>query len=88
MGLPVAEVWHHHAHLAACLAENGRPGDAGPVAGTILDRAGFCPDGTIRGGEVLLGDGAGFVRRAHLAPVALPGCDRAVRVLAHPAGAA
>ncbi|WP_428516596.1 carbamoyltransferase HypF [Roseovarius sp.] len=73
------EVQHHHAHLAACLAENGWPLDGGPVAGIILDGLGLGPDGTIWGGEVLLGDYHGFTRAAHLRPVALPGGDAASR---------
>ncbi len=79
MGLPVVGVWHHHAHLAACLAENGWPAGAGPVAGIVLDGAGLGSDGMIWGGELLLGGYAGFERQAHLAPVALPGGDRAAR---------
>lgn len=79
MGLPVIEVWHHHAHLAACLAENLWPADGGMVAGIVLDGAGLGPDGTIWGGELLLGDYHGFERRAYLAPVPLPGGDRAAR---------
>ena len=62
-GVPVLEVQHHHAHLAACLAENAWPLDGGPVAGVILDGLGLGPDGTIWGGEVLVGDYMG-VRRA------------------------
>lgn len=79
MGLPVAEVWHHHAHLAACLAENGWPRDGGRVAGVILDGTGLGPDGTLWGGEVLLGDYHGFERRGWLSPAPLPGGDRAAR---------
>lgn len=79
MGLPVAEVWHHHAHLAACLADNGWPLDGGPVAGIVLDGTGLGPDGTLWGGEVLLGDYRAFTRAAHLAPAPLIGGDRAAR---------
>jgi hydrogenase maturation protein HypF len=79
MGLPVAEVFHHHAHLAACLAENLWPLDGGPVTGIILDGTGLGPDGTIWGGEVLLGDYRGFRRAAWLMPAPLPGGDRAAR---------
>ncbi len=49
MGLPVTEVFHHHAHLAACLAENGWPLDGGPVTGIVLDGTGLGPDGTVWG---------------------------------------
>ncbi len=79
MGRPLAEVFHHHAHLAACLAENGWPRNGGPVAGIILDGTGLGPDGTIWGGEVLLGDYAGVERRGWLKPAPLPGGDRAAR---------
>ncbi len=76
-GLPLVRVQHHHAHLAACLGENLWPRDGGPVAGIILDGLGLAPDGTVWGGEILLGDYRGFDRRAGLVPAALPGGDRA-----------
>jgi hydrogenase maturation protein HypF len=78
-GLPVTEVFHHHAHLASCLAENGWPLDWGRVAGIILDGTGLGPDGTIWGGELLLGDCRGFERRGWLKPAPLPGGERAAR---------
>lgn len=76
-GGALVEVQHHHAHLAACLAENGWPLDGGSVAGIILDGLGLGSDGTIWGAEILLGDYAGFTRAAHLEPAALPGGDMA-----------
>jgi hydrogenase maturation protein HypF len=76
-GLPVVAVQHHHAHLAACLGDNLWPLEAGAVAGIILDGLGLGPDGTLWGGEVLLGDYSGFERVAHLTPAAMPGGDRA-----------
>lgn len=79
MGVPLTRVFHHHAHLAACLAENGWPLDGGPVAGIILDGTGLGPDGKIWGGEILVGDYHGFDRRSWLKPVPLPGGDRAAR---------
>ncbi len=72
-------VQHHHAHLAACMADNGWPRDGGPVAGIVLDGLGLGTDGTIWGGEILLGDYAGFRRAAHLAPAPLIGGDAAQR---------
>jgi hydrogenase maturation protein HypF len=77
MGLPVTEVDHHHAHLASCLAENGWPLDGGKVVGIVLDGTGLGPDGTLWGGEVLLGDYLGVKRRGWMKPAALPGGDRA-----------
>lgn len=78
-GLPVMEVQHHHAHLAACMGENGWGLKDGPVAGIILDGLGLGPDGTVWGGEILLGDYTGFERITHLAPAPLPGGDAAQR---------
>uniref|UniRef100_A4WXZ3 Carbamoyltransferase HypF n=1 Tax=Cereibacter sphaeroides (strain ATCC 17025 / ATH 2.4.3) TaxID=349102 RepID=A4WXZ3_CERS5 len=79
MGLPVAEVQHHHAHLASCLADALWPLGGGPVAGIVLDGTGLGADGTIWGGELLLGDYAGFERGAHLAPAPLAGGEAAAR---------
>ncbi|MFQ5706352.1 MAG: carbamoyltransferase HypF [bacterium] len=69
-------VQHHHAHLASVLAENGV---AEPTIGVILDGTGYGTDGTIWGGEVLVGDTHSFERFAWLAPVALPGGAAAIR---------
>ena len=76
--LPLIEVQHHHAHVAACLAENGRPLDAPPVLGIVLDGLGWGDDGTIWGGEFLLADYRAYRRLGSLAPVAMPGGDAAV----------
>ncbi len=76
---PVMEARHHHAHVAACLAENGRPLDAPPVLGVVMDGLGFGDDGTIWGGEFLLADYRGYQRLGALRPVAMPGGAQAVR---------
>jgi hydrogenase maturation protein HypF len=75
----VAEVQHHHAHIAACLAENGVALDAAPVIGVALDGLGYGPDGTLWGGEFLLADYRDCQRLATFRPVAMPGGAQAIR---------
>jgi hydrogenase maturation protein HypF len=76
--LPLFEIQHHHAHLTACLADNGWNTQE-PVIGAIFDGTGLGTDGAIWGGEFLLGNYAGFERRFHLAYVPQPGGDTATR---------
>jgi hydrogenase maturation protein HypF len=75
-GVRLIGVQHHHAHIAACLAENRR---TDRVIGLALDGTGYGPDGVIWGGELLVADLAGFTRAGHFAPVRLPGGETAVR---------
>lgn len=75
-GLPLVRVQHHHAHLAACMADNGLDGEC---LGLIWDGTGFGTDGTVWGGELLRGGYGGFARLGSIRPIPLPGGDAAVR---------
>lgn len=70
-------VQHHHAHLASVLAEHGCCDT--PAIGFIYDGTGYGTDGTLWGGEVLVGDCAAFTRCAALRPLQLPGGAKAIR---------
>ncbi|MHB8087684.1 MAG: carbamoyltransferase HypF [Anaerolineaceae bacterium] len=76
--LPLVQVQHHHAHMAACLADNHWPAGQN-VIGLIFDGTGYGTDGNIWGGEVLVGNYASVQRRFHLAETLLPGGDSAIR---------
>jgi hydrogenase maturation protein HypF len=75
-GVCLAGVQHHHAHIAACMAENQIDG---PVIGLALDGSGYGTDGHIWGGEALIADYASFDRAAHFAYTPLPGGAAAIR---------
>ncbi|MBC8400733.1 MAG: carbamoyltransferase HypF [Candidatus Marinimicrobia bacterium] len=74
--VPLLGVQHHHAHLAAVMAEHGIEEQ---VLGIIMDGTGYSIDGTIWGGEILLGDFTGYQRVAAFEPMLLSGGDAAIR---------
>ena len=74
--LPLIKVQHHHAHMAACMADNGQNGS---VIGLVWDGTGLGTDGTIWGAECLIGDHSGFERFGSILPIPLIGGDRAVK---------
>lgn len=77
-GLPLIQVQHHHAHIAACMAENGLAGEE-PVLGIAFDGTGYGQDGMIWGGEFLISDYCDYSRPFHLKYFPLPGGDKATR---------
>jgi len=76
LGARTVAVQHHHAHAVACLVEHGQ---LGPALALTLDGAGWGPDGTLWGGELLRVSLGGFERLAHLDQVPLPGGNAAAR---------
>jgi hydrogenase maturation protein HypF len=74
--IKLVPVQHHHAHIAACMADNGIEG---PVIGVSLDGTGYGTDGNIWGGEFLVADYKKFTRAAHLEYLPLPGGALAIK---------
>ncbi len=83
--LPLVRVQHHHAHAAACLAENARTDEA---LALVCDGVGYGDDGAVWGCEVFRCDLAGYERLGHLRYLPLPGGDRAAEQCHRPAVAA
>lgn len=76
--IPAVGIQHHHAHIAACMAENGLPSGE-QVIGVAWDGTGYGDDGAIWGSEFLLASYPAYRRIAHLTYVPLPGGDLAAR---------
>jgi len=76
--LPTFNIQHHHAHIAACMAEHGLDGSR-PVIGLAFDGTGYGDDGAIWGGEILVADYRGYQRVGQLEYFPLPGGDAAIR---------
>jgi len=72
----LVRVQHHHAHIAACMAENMIEG---PVIGLSLDGTGYGEDGKIWGGEVLIAEKSRFTRAAHISYIPMPGSAAAIK---------
>lgn len=76
--LPIFNIQHHHAHVAACMAEHGFDGTH-PVIGIAFDGTGYGEDGAIWGGEILVANYKSYQRSAHLEYFPLPGGDAAIK---------
>ncbi|MEH1982221.1 MAG: carbamoyltransferase HypF [Nostoc sp.] len=76
--IKIYPVQHHHAHIAACMAENEIPLDSPPILGIALDGLGYGDDGAFWGGEFLLADYQKFKRLATFKPVAMLGGEQAI----------
>ncbi|MBN3909128.1 MAG: carbamoyltransferase HypF [Nostoc sp. NMS1] len=76
--IKIYQIQHHHAHIAACMAENRIPLNSPPVLGIALDGLGYGDDGTLWGGEFLLADYQKFQRLATFKPVAMIGGEQAI----------
>ncbi|MEH1937662.1 MAG: carbamoyltransferase HypF [Nostoc sp.] len=76
--IKVYPIQHHHAHIAACMAENGIPLDSPPVLGIALDGLGYGDDGRLWGGEFILADYRKFKRLGTFKSVVMVGGKQAI----------
>jgi hydrogenase maturation protein HypF len=72
------EIQHHHAHIAACMAEEQIPLNAPPVLGIAFDGLGYSADGTLWGGEFLLADYYQFAQVATFKSMPMIGGEQAI----------
>ena len=77
--IPLCEIQHHHAHIAACLADNGIALAHGKVLGVVLDGLGLGDGGALWGGEFLIADYSGYQRLGHFQAMPMPGGEQAAR---------
>lgn len=77
--VPLLNVFHHHAHIVACLAEHNWHKDAGPVIGLAIDGLGYGQNEQLWGGECLLVDYESSHHLGGLPAVALPGGELAAK---------
>jgi hydrogenase maturation protein HypF len=84
LGLQTIAVQHHHAHIAACMAEHGR---RSAVIGIAFDGTGYGLDGAVWGGEAMIADYRDFRRVSHFQYLPLAGGDAAIRYPARIAAA-
>lgn len=76
IGIQLVEVQHHHAHIAACMAEHNLDEK---VIGISMDGTGLGDDGNIWGGEFFIADLAGYERFSHFEYIPLPGGDKVTK---------
>ncbi len=76
--IKLAEIQHHHAHIASCMAENQIALDTKPVLGIAFDGLGYGEDGTLWGGEFLLADYQNFQRLGTFKPMPMIGGKQAI----------
>ncbi|MBK1990250.1 carbamoyltransferase HypF [Sphaerospermopsis aphanizomenoides BCCUSP55] len=76
--IPLQQNQHHHAHIAACIAENQMPLNSKPSLGIAFDGLGYGDDGTLWGGEFLLADYYQNQRLATFKSIPMIGGEQAI----------